>query len=128
MESLKILVAEDNAINQKLILRLFKILGYTIHIASDGHEVIDILSRIKIDLIFMDIQMPGMDGFEATSEIRKRWGNQKPFIVAMTANALNSDKDKCLEVGMDDFLSKPLIIEQLKTGIDKWSTIINSRK
>jgi len=120
---LNILVAEDNTINQKLILRLFEMLGYSIHIAANGYEVIEALSRMKFDIIFMDIQMPEMDGLEATKQIIALWGDQKPLIVAMTANALKSDKENCLAAGMDDYISKPLTIEQVRDGIEKWALL-----
>ncbi len=122
---LKILVAEDNAINQKLILRLFEMLGYTIQIAANGFEVIDALNRMEIDIVFMDIQMPEMDGIEATYQIINQWGDQKPLIVAMTANALKTDREKCLAAGMDDYISKPLTINQVRTGIEKWASLCN---
>ena len=122
---LKILVAEDNAINQKLILRLFEMLGYTIQIAANGFEVIDALNRMEIDIVFMDIQMPEMDGIEATHQIINQWGDQKPLIVAMTANALKTDREKCLAAGMDDYISKPLTINQVRTGIEKWASLCN---
>ncbi len=128
MYPLKILVAEDNAINQKLIFRLFEMLGYSIHIAANGYEVIDILNRMRIDIVFMDIQMPEMDGFEATKQIISQWGDKKPLIVAMTANALVSDKERCLAAGMDDYISKPLTIEQIKNGLDKWALNLNIAK
>ena len=118
---LNILVAEDNAINQKLIGRLFEMLGYNIHIAANGYEVLEALKRMKIDIIFMDIQMPEMDGLEATRQIIELWGERKPMIVAMTANALYTDKDKCLATGMDDYISKPLTINQVRNGIEKWA-------
>ena len=120
---LNILVAEDNAINQKLILRMFEMLGYTIHIAANGYEAIEALNRMKIDIIFMDIQMPEMDGLEATRQIISQWGDKKPLIVAMTANALSSDKEKCLSAGMDDYISKPLTIDQVRIGIEKWAPL-----
>jgi len=122
---LSILVAEDNTINQKLVLSLFGMLGYTIQIAANGYEVIAALNRMKTDIIFMDIQMPEMDGLEATRQIIATWGDQRPLIVAMTANALISDKEKCLAVGMDDYISKPLTIDQIKTGIEKWALLCN---
>jgi len=122
---LKILVAEDNAINQKLILKLFEMLGYNIQIAANGFEVIDALNRMEIDIVFMDIQMPEMDGFEATHQIIARWADQRPLIVAMTANALKSDREKYLAAGMDDYISKPLTINQVKAGIEKWSSLCN---
>jgi len=125
---LNILVAEDNTINQKLILRLFDMLGYSVYIAANGYEVIETLNRMKIDIVFMDIQMPEMDGFEATKQIIAQWGIQKPMIVAMTANALSSDKDKCLNAGMDDYISKPLTIDQIRKGIEKWALALQTGK
>ena len=122
---LNILVAEDNTINQKLILRLFEMLGYTINIAANGYEVIEALNRMKIDIIFMDIQMPEMDGLEATRQIISAWGTHRPLIVAMTANALKNDKDICISAGMDDYISKPLTINQVKVGIEKWASLCN---
>jgi PAS domain S-box-containing protein len=125
---LSILVAEDNAINQKLIFRIFDMLGYPITLAGNGFEVIEVLNRMKIDIVFMDIQMPEMDGFEATKQIIAQWGDKKPLIVAMTANALSTDKDRCLEAGMDDYISKPVTIDQVKRGIEKWSSLLNISK
>jgi len=124
---LKILVAEDNAINQKLILKLFEMLGYNIQIAANGFEVIDALNRMEIDIVFMDIQMPEMDGFEATQQIIAKWADQRPLIVAMTANALKSDREKYLAAGMDDYISKPLTINQVKIGIEKWTSLCNTK-
>jgi len=120
---LHILVAEDNAINQKMMQILFEILGYSVHIAANGLEAIETLKRMKIDIVFMDIQMPEMDGLEATRHIIENWGDQRPLIVAMTANALQSDKEKCLAAGMDDYISKPLTIGQVITGIEKWALL-----
>jgi CheY-like chemotaxis protein len=122
---LNILVAEDNAINQKLITRLFEMLGYNIHIAANGYEAIKAVNNMNIDIIFMDIQMPEMDGIEATKQICAKWGSNKPLIVAMTANALQNDKEKCIEAGMDDYMSKPLTIDQVSTRIEKWSLLCN---
>lgn len=110
---LKIVVAEDNAINVKLIVRLMQKLGYSIDVAGNGLEVIEAIQRQKYDLIFMDIQMPEMDGITATKEIVKRWGNNRPVIVAMTAHALKEEKDRCFDAGMDDFITKPLVIPDL---------------
>lgn len=124
---LNILVAEDNAINQKLIIRLFEMLGYSIHIAANGLEVLEALTRLQIDIIFMDIQMPEMDGVEATRQITSKWGTQRPLIIALTANALNSDKEMCLTSGMDDYISKPITIAQVKNGIEKWAMMIYNK-
>ena len=125
---LQILVAEDNKVNQKLILRLFEMLGYAIHLVANGYEVIETLHRIKVDIIFMDIQMPEMDGLEATKQIILQWGDQRPLIVAMTANALIGDKENCLAAGMDDYISKPLTINQVSSRMEKWALSCKLRK
>lgn len=121
---LDILVAEDNLINQKLINNLFEMLGYKVHIAANGLEAIEALNLNKFHIVFMDIQMPVMDGFEATGQIIKLWGDNRPLIIAMTANAMQSDREKCLSLGMDDYISKPLTIEQVKKLIEKWAMTI----
>ncbi|MCX6222731.1 MAG: response regulator [Bacteroidia bacterium] len=125
---LNILVAEDNTINQKLINRLFQILGYSIHLAANGLEVLDALNRLQIDIIFMDIQMPEMDGLEATRQIIGTYGVQRPLIIAITANAHQVDKERCIATGMDDFLNKPLSILQIKSCIEKWAMMIGDKK
>lgn len=107
---------------------MFQQLGYTIQIAANGYEVIEILNRMKIDIIFMDIQMPEMDGIEATRQIIAQWGDQKPMIIAMTANGLQSDKEKYLAAGMDDYISKPITISQINARIENWAALINARK
>lgn len=109
---LNILVAEDNPINQKLIVRILNKLGYGVDIAQNGVEVMSMLELKPYELILMDIQMPEMDGIEATQLIRSS-NIKQPAIVAMTANAMQGDKDNCLKAGMDDYLSKPVKIEML---------------
>ncbi|MEO6850947.1 MAG: response regulator, partial [Mucilaginibacter sp.] len=109
---LKIMVAEDNLINQKMILKVLDKLGYKPALASNGKEVIELLNKQYYDMIIMDVQMPEMDGLEATRYIRKNYTMQ-PTIVAMTANAMLEDRDECLKSGMDDYISKPLKIESL---------------
>ncbi len=106
---LKILVAEDNIINQKLTRRVLEKNGYSVDVVANGLEALDAFSRTKYDMILMDMQMPEMDGLEATALIRKREksGEHVP-IIALTANAAKSDKKKCLAAGMDDFLTKPI--------------------
>ncbi|MFZ0454332.1 MAG: PAS domain-containing protein [Ignavibacteriaceae bacterium] len=111
---LKILLAEDNKVNQKVALRFLEKIGYRADVAFNGIEVLDALRRQFYDVILMDVQMPEMDGEQATIEIRKSFlPNQQPRIVAMTANALKSDREKYITSGMDDYIVKPFKIEEL---------------
>ncbi|HEB66058.1 MAG TPA: response regulator [Chloroflexi bacterium] len=106
---LRILVAEDNAVNQKVILHTLERLGYRADIAANGYEVLDAIERQWYDVILMDVQMPEMDGVEATRQIRERMPTDKqPRIIALTAHALTGDRERYLDVGMDDYLSKPV--------------------
>ncbi|EMJ93307.1 PAS domain S-box protein [Leptospira alstonii serovar Pingchang str. 80-412] len=114
---LKILLVEDNVINQKIALRLLAKLGYAAETALNGIEAIDILKERNYDLVFMDIQMPEMDGYETTFHIRKDFGKSKPVIVAMTANAMEGDKEKCLEAGMNAYIAKPIQIQDIESTI-----------
>ncbi|MEO5572141.1 MAG: PAS domain S-box protein [Bacteroidia bacterium] len=121
--SAKILVAEDDAVNQIVIKTNLKRLGYDATMVSDGLEVLDKMSNEKFDLIFMDVQMPNLDGLETTKEIVKILpSTNRPKIIAMTAFAMQGDKEKCLESGMDDYISKPIRIEDVKNKIEKWVT------
>lgn len=118
---LDILIAEDNLINQKLAQNIFEGLGYKPTMASNGLQVIDQLKKKPFDLIFMDVQMPEMDGMETTRFIiQKLKPPIKPIIIAMTAFALEGDKEKCIEAGMDDYISKPFLIEEIVERIKKW--------
>lgn len=118
---LNILIAEDNLINQKLAQNIFEGLGYKPTMASNGIQVIDHLRGKSFDLIFMDVQMPEMDGMETTRFIiNKLKPENKPVIIAMTAFALDGDKEKCMEAGMDDYISKPFMIEEIVERIKKW--------
>ncbi|MAU00890.1 MAG: hybrid sensor histidine kinase/response regulator [Anaerolineaceae bacterium] len=115
---LRILLAEDNLINQKVALRMLERLGYRADVVANGKEAIDSLERQPYDVILMDVQMPEMDGVSATDFIRSSWPReQQPYIIAMTANALSGDREKYLEVGMDDYISKPVKIEQLASAL-----------
>ena len=120
----RILVAEDNRVNQELVRHMLRNLGCELDLAVNGHEALDALTRDHYDVILMDCQMPEMDGFQATIEIRRReqssgLGKRIP-IIALTANALAGDEERCLQVGMDDYLSKPFKSKQLRQLLEKW--------
>tara|TARA_R110000868_G_scaffold383578_7_gene650660 strand:+ start:10323 stop:13124 length:2802 start_codon:yes stop_codon:yes gene_type:complete len=120
--NISILIAEDNLINQKVATRILERLGLSADIAQDGQHAIQMVQTNKYDLIFMDMEMPVLDGLEATRKIKliEKSLPQSPKIIAMTANALPGDKERCLEAGMDDFVSKPITVESVKTILKKW--------
>ena len=110
-----ILVAEDNPSNQKVLVEMLKRLGYRADAVADGIEVLQALKIRPYDLVFMDIRMPEMDGLTATREIRKRWPDNGPKVVAITAFAMDGDQEMCLEAGMDDYIAKPVKANDLAT-------------
>lgn len=110
---LRILLAEDNLINQKVALRMLERLGYHADVVANGHEVLVATARQLYDLILMDVQMPGMDGLETTRRLRAQASEERPRIVAMTAHAMHGDQEMCLEAGMDDYVTKPISLEVL---------------
>ncbi len=119
----RILLVEDNPINQKVALHQLKTLGYSADVAADGQEAVDALSMTNYDLVLMDCLMPNMNGFEATTIIRDQSSavlNHNVPVIALTANAMNEDRDKCLEAGMDDYVSKPVKKEVLDALLKKW--------
>ena len=112
--ALRILLAEDNVVNQKLAVRLLQQMGYRADLASNGLEAIECVARQTYDVVLVDVQMPEMDGLEASRRITARWpAGQRPRIVAMTANAMQGDREMCLAAGMDDYLSKPIRLDEL---------------
>lgn len=116
---LRILVAEDNPVNLKVVLMMLSHLGYRADTARNGLEVLSALEHRDYDLVLMDIQMPDMDGLEAARRIRERRGYERPRIVAITAYALEGDREKCFAAGMDDYISKPVTMEKLKAAIER---------
>jgi CheY-like chemotaxis protein len=113
-------MAEDNSINQRVGTLILQRAGYKIDLVSDGNEAIEACRRSPYDLILMDCQMPTIDGFEATRQIRAIGGRQ-PVIIAVTANALVGERERCLAAGMDDYLSKPFQADQLVAIVEKWA-------
>ncbi len=122
---LRILMAEDNAINQRVAKLILQRAGYVIDVAKNGKEAVDSHLSHPYDVILMDCQMPVMDGFEASRSIREA-SQPQPVIIAVTANALVGEREKCLEAGMDDYLSKPFRADQLVAIIQKWSALKGS--
>jgi CheY-like chemotaxis protein len=111
---LRILLAEDNLVNQKLALRLLQQMGYRADVAGNGIEAIECVGRQPYDLVLMDVQMPEMDGLEASRRIASKWQpDERPRIVAMTANAMQGDREQCLAAGMNDYITKPIRVEAL---------------
>jgi PAS domain S-box-containing protein len=115
---LRLLLAEDNAVNQKLAIRLLERMGYTADIAGDGLGAIAALEARDYDVVLMDVQMPELDGLEATRRIRARWPERPLRIIAMTANAMEGDRDICLAAGMDEYVSKPIHPDELARALD----------
>ena len=117
---LRILLAEDNIINQKVADRMLQKMGYRADIVSNGREAVEAVNRARYDVILMDVQMPEMDGFEATKHILKHYENETPpHIIAMTAHAMQGDREKCLAAGMHDYISKPIKVPELVEALKK---------
>jgi signal transduction histidine kinase/HPt (histidine-containing phosphotransfer) domain-containing protein/BarA-like signal transduction histidine kinase len=118
---LRILLVDDNAINQKVGAKMLQQIGYQPDLAANGQEAIEAIARTRYDLVFMDVQMPVLDGLKATELIVKRWPReQRPVIIAMTANSMQGDRERCLDAGMDDYLAKPLRPEALHKALERW--------
>jgi CheY-like chemotaxis protein/HPt (histidine-containing phosphotransfer) domain-containing protein len=125
---LEILLCDDNSINQKVASRILQQLGYKPDITANGREALDAMDKKRYDIVFMDVMMPEMNGLDATQEIRNRQKNhvspnyESPIIIAMTAQAMQGDREKCIQAGMDDYLAKPIRPGDVRNMIDKWTT------
>jgi len=118
---LRLLLVEDHPVNQKLALQVLRKMGYQADLAGNGVEAVQAVERQPYDLVLMDVQMPEMDGLEATRCICQRWAaGERPRIIAMTANAMQGDREECLAAGMDDYISKPIKIKELQSVLERW--------
>ncbi|HET9615414.1 MAG TPA: response regulator, partial [Candidatus Limnocylindrales bacterium] len=118
-DGLRVLLAEDNAVNQKLALRLLQRMGLTADVVEDGRAAVAAVESGEIDVILMDVQMPEVDGLEATRQIRARWPDRPIRIIGLTANAMAGDREACLAAGMNDYVSKPIRPDELQAAIDR---------
>ena len=120
-DTVKILVVEDYPDNRDLLLFMLDTLSYQADTVTNGREALDILAQQQYDIILMDCQMPELDGYQATQQIRQREGQEKhTVIIGLTANAMAGDRQKCLDAGMDDYISKPINLANLSSVLEKW--------
>jgi CheY-like chemotaxis protein len=120
---LRLLLADDNIVNQRVCHAVLNRLGYQVKIVGTGVEVLEALDSAPYDIIFLDVQMPEMDGYETARRVRARWAEndaERPRMIALTANAMPGDRDLCLSAGMDDYISKPMQIQILQTTLERW--------
>ena len=125
-KSIKILVAEDNKINQRIAVKIFEKIGYQVDLADNGQIAVDMQQQNQYNFIFMDIQMPIMDGIQATREIMATQYTNMPLVVAMTANVFSEHEEACRDAGMVDFMSKPFTIERLESVIEGLLNLSNA--
>ena len=117
---LRILLADDNHVNRKVGLLLLEKMGYRADVVANGMEVISALDKQSYDIVLLDVQMPEMDGNQAATEICRRWSETRPRLIAVTGDAMSGDREKCLAAGMDDYVTKPLRVKELKSVLRKW--------
>jgi CheY-like chemotaxis protein len=116
---LRILLAEDNPVNQKLAIRVLAQMSYAAEVAGDGRQAVAAVEAEPYDVVLMDVQMPELDGLEATRQIRAKWPDRPLWIIAMTANAMAGDREACLAAGMNDYLSKPIRPAELAAALER---------
>jgi CheY-like chemotaxis protein/HPt (histidine-containing phosphotransfer) domain-containing protein len=127
---LHLLLADDNVVNQKVARRLFEQMGYHLDVAADGFEALQAIQKQNYGIVFMDVQMPEMDGLEATRQIRQLEQTQQRtpcIIIAMTASAMIGDRERCLAAGMNDYLAKPVRLEAVQDAIERWGPLVTRR-
>jgi CheY-like chemotaxis protein len=116
-----VLVVEDSPVNRVVAVRVLERCGYHAHVVNDGQEALDALATTRYDAVLMDCQMPGLDGYEATAELRRREdGGRRTPVIAMTAHAMTGDRERCLKAGMDDYITKPVRAQTLTEALQRW--------